>query len=273
MLGRILVASGVGAIMIAPLFLYAQSAQESYRYNRITAEYTVNRDGSVDVAELFTMFYDGLFRSSWRIIPNTTSSSASTTATDIVVYDGLTGLALTRSDEPLDSGNPEDWGKYRSYEQSDGTVVEWAYDTSNIVHTWVVRYTLYNALTADPDGVVNFSHDIFSDFVAPVDTVEAQVNLPRGIANATATIRTTNQHGSYVDRPTERSFRFRVSDIEVGETVTIDVGWKKEESTLVSTVVDALTSNFLPLKDYFIGALLGFLVFAGTASVLKRRRS
>lgn len=272
MLNRITVAGAIGAVLIVPLLLYAQTREPSYRYNRITAEYTVQKNGTVDVAEFFTMYYEGTFRSAWRVVPNATSTTASTTATNIRVYDGSTGKELVRTDARLESDNSEHWGKYALYDQPGGTAVEWVYDTNDRVRTWILRYTLHNAVTVDKEGRADFSHDIFSGFVAPVDTVEAEVILPEGVSNAGARISTTEEHGSYIDRPNDHSFRFRVSDIGIGETVAVQIGWQRPEDPFVSTARDTLESALLPIKDYLVGALLGCLIFAGIMRVWRRRK-
>jgi len=214
---------------VMPAFVAAQqeaAAAESgdawYRFNRITEEYRIQEDGTVEVTELMTMLYNGPFRSMWRALPK----DELTAVLDISIYDASTGEEFVRSSDKLDVDDPASWGKYHVSEDDTATNIEWYYQTGDRVHTWRLRYTLHGAVGyyADRDEL---SRDFFSDFDVPVDTVEATVLLPERITEPSARIFTTGGHDFYIDRPDDRTYRFRVSDIAPGERVGVTVSWQK----------------------------------------------
>ncbi|HEY5383085.1 MAG TPA: DUF2207 domain-containing protein, partial [Candidatus Paceibacterota bacterium] len=144
----------------------------------------------------------------------------------VVVADGATGEPMTYSPKRLDDSDPASWGKYTFYNEASSTKIEWYFNTSDHVHTWVVHYTLPGAVTFYSDHD-EFSWDISSGLGAPLDTVEATVHLPGAITQPQSYLYTTNGEDYYIDRPDDSTFRFRVSGIAVGELVSIKVGWQK----------------------------------------------
>lgn len=130
--------------------------------------------------------------------------------------------------------------------------VGWHFTTDDRVHTWVITYTLQGAvLYGSEQDQLNWN--FFSGFDAPVDTVEATVSLPGKVEGGLASIFTSGGHDYYIDRPDDRTFRFRVSDIAVGERVGIEVGWQK-----------GLTRPNAPLR--FVPLMFPYL--EGVASIL-----
>ncbi len=222
--------AGSGAL-IPPVFAVTGEAIESsvstddtawYRYNRITEDYQIQEDGVVRVSEPLTLLFNGSYHSLWRTLP----ASTSTVISDIEVWDGATGEPLTFIPEAQDATDPASWGRYTVSTKDGKTGVEWYFDTDDRVHTWVLRYTLRGAVHYGTDRD-ELNWDFFSGFDAPVDTVEATVSLPGSIEEPYARIFTTGGHDYYIDRPDDRTYRFRVSDIAPGERVGIEVSWQK----------------------------------------------
>lgn len=247
MLNRITIASAIGALLMAPLFLFAQSDAGSYRYNRITTDFSVNADGSVAVSELLTMFYNGVYHASWRSVPH----ASSTPVTNVRVFDGTTGRPFTLSAKRVDGATPSDWNTYAVYEKDGSSNIEWYYNTGDRVHTWVLHYTLHDAATSTKSGAGQFDREL-SGYNVPVDTIEATVTLPGAITEPQANLITSTGRDFYIDRPNERTYRFRVSSIEPGEHVNIHVGWQK------GLVNGEATTLYQKYRYYMLG--VGLLV-------------
>jgi len=238
-----------------------------YRFNRITEDYRIREDGTVQVTELMTMLYNGPFHSMWRVLPK----DGVTAVRDISIYDASAGEEFIRSHEALDVDDPTSWRKFYVSEDDTSTNVEWYYQTDDRVHTWRLRYTLHGAVAyyADRDEL---SHSFFSGFDVPVDTVEATVSLPGGITEPQSSIFTTNDHDFYIDRPDDYTYRFRVSDIAPGERVGVTVSWQKG---LVRPPLswEALLLWFkLPIAQLVAAIGMVALVSATTFYLLRRRR-
>ncbi|OGG53047.1 hypothetical protein A3H16_03190 [Candidatus Kaiserbacteria bacterium RIFCSPLOWO2_12_FULL_53_8] len=256
-LKRLMAGGAISAISMVPLFSYAQSDAASYRYNRITTDFSINADGSVDVSELLTMFYNGGFHASWRSVPH----ASSTPITDVRVLDGTTGRPFAFSPERLDGADSSDWNKYSVYEKDGSSNIEWYYNTSDRVHTWVLHYTLHNELTITSSGTGTFEHTL-ADYGVPVDTIESTVTLPGAITEPQVNLVTSTGRDFYIDRPDERTYRFRVSSIESGEQVSIHVGWQKG---LVNKEATSLYQN-QKYWHYILGA--GLLAVLATLALL-----
>ena len=249
-----------------PLSVFAKNAGPPYRYNRITENLNIQKNSDVEIEELLTMFYNGSYRSMWRIIPNATT----TVISNIKIFDGNTGQAFNYSPVTLDANNPSSWGKYTTYVKDGATQIEWYYNTFDHVHTWALHYLVRG-------GVVNFTSDhdeliwnLFSGYDVPVDTVEAEVRLPDVVTEPQVNIFTTLSHDYYIDRPDDKTFRFRVSDIAPGERVTVKVGWQKD---LVHPHVSAPFLLMIATKSSLLVMLmLGLAVVVGGIYYLRKRR-
>jgi hypothetical protein len=236
----------------------AAKAKASYRYNRITADYYVQPDSSVKVNELETFLYDGTYNSAWRYISHGNDFKIS----DITMYDGRSGRELTYSTTTLDGANPDNWGKYTYFEDNGTTKIAWYYDTPFRVYTWVIRYTVRGAVGFNRDND-ELEWTILEDFDVPVDTIEAEVHLPREVTDPQSKIFTTGGHDSYIDRPDRKTFRFRVSDVAVGEKVWLKVSWQKGIVRPNVPLLPAwLTQLFGGDMRYFIFGIISILALA-----------
>jgi hypothetical protein len=257
--------AGIIAFALMPSLVAAQSNEPSYRYNRVSAEYHIQRDGSVRVSELLTMLYDGTYHSMWRSVPFATS----TTVSDVRVLDGATGEALTPSPIALHGDEPQSWGKYYiEKDEAGNTNVEWYYGINHRVHTWVLEYTLRGVITLYDDHD-EFFWNIFANYDVPVDTVESQVFLPGAVTLPKSNIFSSGNHDWYIDRPDNKTFRFRVSDIAAGERVSIQVGWQKG---LVAPKL-AVPFTWRPQVRYVIVAVVCFGILALLYAAYRYRKT
>ena len=254
----------------APALSYAATSSASttasaasYEYNRISEDFSIHSDTSIAVEELLTMLYNGSYHSMSRIIALATSTSV----TDIKVLDGSTGVPLTYSPRELDATDPESWGKYTVLKTKAGREIEWWYNTPDHVHTWTLEYTLHGYVTLYPDHD-EFDYSIFSGYGVPVGTVEAEVHLPGAVVDPQSNLFTTDKHDYYIDRPNAETFRFRVSDINAGEQLSILAGWQKG---LVHPDVPLL-SLFAAgiIRDAVVGIVLILIIVLATYLVRKR---
>jgi len=212
------------AILLAPLGIFAQA--RSYHYASISDDITVERNASIQVAEMQTYDFSGVYHEGFRSIPHRLLSAI----TDISVRDADTGREFQYSSHSLDKNDPASWGKYTVYEQDGATNIEWYFDSANATSTYersfVVSYTAHGAVSfySDHDELY---WNLFTNYSVSVDKAEATIHIAAPIQNPQLAIYTTTTHPSTQDRPDDHTYHFTVSNIAPYEAVTFAAGWQK----------------------------------------------
>ncbi len=215
----------LGVLLLFPLFTLAQT-DRSYYYDSIVYNFEVNPDTTVQVEEVQTYAFNGVYHQAVRTIPHKGVSLID----NIQVFDGATGEPLTYSNSRLDKNDPASWGYYTTYRENGQTYIEWYYSTEGDLnpasHSWVLRYTLHGAISFYKD------HDelywnLFTSYDVPVGRVEATVRLPGVNTLNTASFYTTSNLPHTVAQPDDRTYQFVVENIPSQEDVTFAAGWQK----------------------------------------------
>lgn len=161
----------------ASLPVSAQDSIKSYSYPSIDVDYIINQDTTISVSESLAYSFIGQFNQGWRAVPH----RGLDTITGISIIDASTHTQLVYSSNKLNKLDPNSWGKFTTYEDSNSSNVEWYYNLSDTTHTWIIKYTLHGAISFG-QGLDRFYWNIFTDFSVPIESSTVSVTLPKPVA-------------------------------------------------------------------------------------------
>ncbi len=237
------------------------SADKSYRYQRIDTHFTLRTDSTVSVEERVTFAFTGSFHSAWRTI----SLDRLGAITDIAVLDGATFQPLHLSSKRLDKTDPKNWGRYAVWRSEGVQNIEWYYEAEDASRTWILTYVIHGAI-AFGQSQDRFYYDVFTDYKVPVDEAVATVTLPQAlpaqeIIAAAYTTATPQIPAAYDDKT--GMVAFEDSGFAPYDAFTIDVGFP---SGLISR--GAYWRDWLSLTWGYLTALLA--LFAAIVAMAVR---
>lgn len=209
--------------LMAAFFLAEKAEAKSYNYDSIKIDIQVNKDSTFDVAEKQTFNYQGEFHKGWRFIPYNKINAIS----DILVIDGETGRALIFSNSKLEPTVSTSRGKYAYYKSNGGMNIEWYYNLSDTRHDWIIKYKVHGGVGfyKDHDEIY---WNLFSDYDAPVNNVEAIVRIPENnFADKDFQLSVYRNGGEKFSEFRGKVAYFSAQNIKPKEAVTVAFGWPK----------------------------------------------
>ena len=238
-----------------PLFSNVVSAQstKSYYYDSIKTNIALNRDSTFDAEENQTFHYKGNFHVGWRSIPKNKFD----TITDIVVVDGETGKPLIYSNKRLTKEDPGSWGKYTYFKQNGIYNIEWYYNLTDTVHTWILKYKVHGGIEFNKSSD-RLYWNLFTDYNVPVSSAEVNVSLPSESHINYESYRGPhpNPFGDIYTKVSVKSIYFKSLAFDPREPFTVDISWDK-----------GIVSQSAYWADFFriyYGYILSVLIFLFT---------
>ena len=216
------------ALIIGLAIIFPASAEaRSYQYDLIKADYTVNRDSTVQVVERQIFRYEGLYNKGWRSI----SRKLTDAITDISVLDGETGEELTRSSRDLDKTDSNSWGKYYVENNPESTDISWYYNLEDTTHEWIIKYKLHGAVSFLKDKDELYWNVIGDGYDVPISAVNISVRIPEGASKTDLSSATyiIEEDGFSVSGGAinDGTFEFSAANVPPNRFVTIAAGWPK----------------------------------------------
>jgi hypothetical protein len=210
--------------VLLPVFGWAQS-ERSYYYDKISQKFTVNKDTTVDVEEIQTYNFTGEYHKGWRSI----SFNKVSDITDVLVFDGATGLPLQHVSSSLEKTDPNSWGKYTYRKSGRNLEIEWYYNAKDVTRFWILKYKLIGALSflKDEDELY---WNLFTDYDVPVKKAEATVIIPPNyfsVQDLKSKIYISKADNPIAKILDEKTFYFSAENVSPEGDVTIAGGWPK----------------------------------------------
>jgi hypothetical protein len=207
----------LAVVFVLPIFVFAQS-NRNYFYEKISQNFTVNSDTTVDVEEIQTYNFTGEYHKGWRSIPLKGVADVE----DVKVYDE-NGSSLSNSLKSLDKTNPNSWGKYYYRKNNGNLEIEWYYNAKDETKTWTIKYKLIGALSflKDKDELY---WNLFTNYDVPVKIAEAKVFIPSNdnlIDNNSARIYVSGGDNAKYEILDNKTFSFYVENVPILGKVTI----------------------------------------------------
>ncbi len=235
-------------LLFAILFLLISPVQgraqvKEYSYQNINFIFTVHEDSTVDVVEEETFDFHGNFHNAFRNL----SLNKVDDITDIEVADAETHIPVP----------------FTLARESGGKKIEWHYDLTDTIHTWILTYKLHGAISFLKD------HDelywnLFTDFSVPIGNVTAQVILPKesDISNLQGTLYRTYPEGldNFSQIINKKTIYFKAVNILPQEDVTIAAGWPKGIVSKTAYFKDAIWIWWPVVLSIVL--VLGSIIFA-----------
>lgn len=210
-------------IILVCFFVPSSVWAKEYSYERINVDIHVKSDSTITVKEFQVFNYSGTFTKGWRYIPFKKIDDI----TDIKVYEGSTGELLEYVSTQLNQYDENSWGKYTTYRENGGQVIEWYYNETDSQKTWVLEYTVHGAIGfyKDFDEVY---WNVFTEYEVPVKDSTVQVILPFSVGkdSTQAAVYTTDDRNSSFKILDDRAI-FLGSDFPPQADFTVAFGFPK----------------------------------------------
>jgi hypothetical protein len=241
----------LAVVFVLPIFVFAQS-NRNYFYEKISQNFTVNSDTTVDVEEIQTYNFTGEYHKGWRSIPLKGVAGIE----DVKVFSGGSSvdsygdslLPLRFVSSPLDKTDPNSWGKYYYRKNNGNLEIEWYYNAKDETKTWTIKYKLIGALSflKDKDELY---WNLFTNYDVPVRIAEAKVFIPSNdnlIDNNSARIYVSGGDNAKYEILDNKTFSFYVENVPILGKVTIASGWPR---------------GLVNRKDFWFGLLRQYMTF------------
>ena len=240
--------------------IQARAQEKTYNYKNIDFVFTVNEDSTVDVIEKETFDFQGNFHNAFRdLLLNKVDD-----ITDIQVIDAETNLPIP----------------FTVSHQNGEKKIEWHYDLTDTIHTWILKYKLHGAISFLKDHD-EFYWNLLTDFSVPIDDVTAKVLLPREVD---PNLLTWSLYNSNITHHTQddlfshpldgKTFFFEVKNIPPFESITIAPGWPKGLVSQTAYFRDAIFTWWPIILSFillFISIVFAFIYWFKTEKWRKGR--
>src|SRR3989338_9606898 len=209
---------------VLPTFAHSQGIGRQYWYESIFQDITINQDSTFTVRETQTYHFVGAYHKAFREIPYNKISAI----TDVKVFDE-DGRELMYSSSSLDKNDPASWGRYNYFKSGGAMNIEWYYDATDTIRSWVVEYKVHGGISflKNKDELY---WNLFTDYDVPIGVAGATVTIPGNTYSPddlSSSIYVEGAENPSSEIVNNRLFRFKAKNIETEGDVTVAAGWPK----------------------------------------------